>query len=241
MKKTVILIHGYLTDYQDFANLPKTLIKYYDYVVLLTLPGHGRFQDIKRFKVDNTIKTVEETVEFYLKKGTVDLIGYSMGGALSRYIASKYQTINKMVLLAPASKYLSPFLGINRIKYLLNKQNTTLSKKERRALLKEHDKAAYEFLKDRLLKKFSAGNGLTFCKLISTINQEKTAFETPTLIVYGKLDELVPLASVNYCLSKCISSLKEVMYLDDIGHLMLRTAQCQNIINKIEEFLTKEN
>ena len=207
MKKTVILIHGYLTDYNDFVNLPKTLIKHYDYVVIMSLPGHGRHQNIKNFKVDSTIKMVEDEVERYLQKGSVDLIGYSMGGALSRYIASKYQTIRRMVLLTPASRYLSPLLAINRIKYLLKKQDVALSIKEKRELLKEHDKAGLEILKNGPLHKFNPSNGLTFCKLIYKINQEKRSFSTPTLIVYGRLVRSAGIpTSVESCFTASIAA-----------------------------------
>ncbi|MFR7882202.1 MAG: hypothetical protein ACLU5J_12620 [Christensenellales bacterium] len=37
MKKIVILIHGYLTDYNDFNHLPHQLTKLYDYVILISL------------------------------------------------------------------------------------------------------------------------------------------------------------------------------------------------------------
>ena len=238
MKKTIILIHGYLTDYLDFNHLPKELIKYYDYVVIVSIPGHGKFNEIKNFRVDPTIKTVEDEVEFYLKKGSVDLIGFSMGGALTRYLCVKYQTIRKAVMLAPATYYLSPFCVVNRLKYVL-KAKTADERKQIINRLKKNDDATKSVALDNCIKKFGPKNGLTFCKLITKINQLKGDNPTSSLIVWGELDELVPKKSAKFCYKNCSNKDKELWYIDGLGHLMLRTDYEEEINNKIIKFLNK--
>ena len=234
-KKTVILIHGYLTNYLDFNHLPKYLSKYYDYVVIVDLPGHGKYRNIKEFKVDATIKKVEQELEYYLKKGTVDLIGFSMGGALSRYLCVKYKEVRNAVLLAPATYYLSPLFTLERAKYIIG------NKKDENELknLKENDKTSYDIIKESTLKKFNLDNGLTFCKLIYKINLIKGFNPTRTLVMRGTLDELVPKYSADYCYKNCINPGKELVYVKGLGHLMLRSNKEQLIIDKIMEFLTK--
>ena len=54
-------------------------------------------------------------MEFYSRLGYVDLIGYSLGGALVRYLCVKYKTIKKAVLISPATYYFSPLFGIERM------------------------------------------------------------------------------------------------------------------------------
>lgn len=235
-KKTVILIHGYLTNYLDFNHLPKYLSKYYDYVVILDLPGHGRYRNIKDFKVDATIKKVEKEVEYYLAKGFVDLIGFSMGGALSRYLCVKYKEIRNAVLLAPATYYLSPLFTLERMKYIItdNKKGSNTLKE-----LKENDKISYDVIKELTLKKFNLDNGLTFCKLIYKINSKEGFNPTRTLVMRGILDELVPKYSAEYCYKNCINSEKEIVHIKGLGHLMLRSNKEQLIIDKIMEFLVK--
>ncbi len=235
MKKTVILIHGYLTNYLDFAHLPKELIKYYDYVVLVCIPGHGKYLSTKAFTVEDTIKVVEKEVEYYLEKGTVDLIGFSMGGALSRYLCVKYKTINKAVLLAPATYYLSPLFTVEKIKYYTNIR----TKEELAKKMKENDKIASEVLKGYLIKKFTLSNGLTFCKLIAKINSLKGHNPTSTLIIWGKTDELVPKKSADFCYKNCCNENKELVLVDGLGHLMLRSNHELELNEKIIEFLNK--
>ena len=237
MKKTIILIHGYLSDYHDFSNLPKYLIKLYDQVIILNLPGHGKYQDINNFKINNTIKMVENEVEYYLTKGSVDIIGFSMGGALARYIASKYQKVNNVVLLAPATKYLVTGFLFKRIKYIFSKKKKI---KENYHTVLEHDKLAIKMSKQITIPKFRIKNGITFCKLIKKINKQKTKYDIPTLIIWGKLDELVPKRAIKYCYKSSISNKKQIIYYDDIGHLMLYSAREKDIITDILNFLNGE-
>ena len=238
MKKTVILIHGYLTDFHDFNHLPKKLIKDYDYVVMIDLPGHGKYQDIKKFTVDATIEKVESEVEFYLKKGHVDIIGYSMGGALSRYLSIKYPEINKVVLLAPATRYLTIFFPLERAKYIFKEKDKDLIKSKIKEV-KEHDDFSFAVFKSSPLKKFNLVNGYVFCKLIYTINRIKLKNKRPTLIIMGGLDELVPASSGRFCYKNCTSDDKELYIINNIGHIMLRSKEEDVIINKIIEFLNK--
>lgn len=238
MKKTVILIHGYLTNYHDFGSLPKELIKYYDNVVLLQIPGHGRYRTTKEFTVDATISTVEKEVEFYLDKGTVDLIGFSMGGALTRYLCVKYQKINKAVMLAPATYYLSPLFAVERLKYIFNVHNNE-EKVELINKLKQNDKIAKNVVLSGTIKRFTLSNGLTFCKLITKINDRKGHNPTPSLIIWGRLDELVPKTSADFCYKNCCHEDSELVIIDGLGHLMLRSNYEEELKKKIIEFLNK--
>lgn len=234
-KRTIILIHGYLTNYQDFNHLPKNLISYYDYVVILDIPGHGKYKNIKDFKVDKTINMIEKEVEYYLSKGFVDIIGYSMGGALARYICVKYKLIRNAVLLAPATYYFSPLFTLEKIKYV----KETKKDLETNKLFKEDEKLGQNIIKDVTLKKFNLDNGLTFCKLIYKINEYPGFNPTRTLVIRGVLDELVPKYSADFCYKNCINSKKEIIHMKGLGHLMLRSNKEKEIIDKIMEFLTK--
>ncbi len=238
MKKIVILIHGYLTDYNDFNHLPHQLTKLYDYVILISLPGHGKYHNMKNFKVNNTIKLIEDEVEFHSRLGYVDLIGYSLGGALVRYLCVKYKTIKKAVLISPATYYFSPLFGIERMKYLFGGKTKDERKKNYQEL-RDNDKMAYHVVRRHTLKRFKLDNGITFCKLIQKINKIKGFNPTSTLIIWGKLDELVPKSSVNFCYRNCINNKKALVMIDGVGHVMLRSNKEQIIIDKIMEFLNE--
>ena len=226
------------TDYNDFNHLPHQLTKLYDYVILISLPGHGKYHNMKNFKVNNTIKLIEDEVEFYSRLGYVDLIGYSLGGALVRYLCVKYKTIKKAVLISPATYYFSPLFGIERMKYLFGGKTKDERKKNYQEL-RDNDKMAYHVVRRHTLKRFKLDNGITFCKLIQKINKIKGFNPTSTLIIWGKLDELVPKSSVNFCYRNCINNKKALVMIDGVGHVMLRSNKEQIIIDKIMEFLNE--
>ena len=238
MKKIVILIHGYLTDFNDFGNLPKSLIKLYDYVVLINLPGHGRYHNLKQFKVQDTIQCVEEELEYYSKQGYVDLIGYSLGGALVRYLCVKYKIIRKAVLVSPATYYFSPLFAFAKMKYVLGAK----TKEERKAHYQEikmNNHISYRIVRRHTIKRFKIDNGIVFCKLVKRINKIKGFNPSATLIIWGKLDELVPQASIQFCYHNCINANKEIVMIDGVGHVMLRSSKEKLIIDKIIKFLDR--
>lgn len=232
MKRIVILIHGYLTDYHDFNNLEKTLINYYDYVVLLELPGHGAFHNKKDFQVKNSLTYVEKEISFYLKLGTVDLIGYSLGGAIVNYLCKKYHNINQAIQLAPPVKYLNFVLPFKRLAYrfLYHSKNDKI-------LLKANDQITRHLTKVSFLKEIRLNNFLVFRKLIKTLNKEKHQNQVSTLFIYGRLDELVPLKSVKTSFKNCENNNKKLIIYEGIGHVLLRGPKNNEIVYEIKKFL----
>ena len=189
-------------------------------------------------EVIEILKLIEDEVEFYSRLGYVDLIGYSLGGALVRYLCVKYKTIKKAVLISPATYYFSPLFGIERMKYLFGGKTKDERKKNYQEL-RDNDKMAYHVVRRHTLKRFKLDNGITFCKLIQKINKIKGFNPTSTLIIWGKLDELVPKSSVNFCYRNCINNKKALVMIDGVGHVMLRSNKEQIIIDKIMEFLNE--
>ena len=141
--KCVLLIHGFLTNEHDFDNIIPNLKEKYDYVCLYIVPGHETPPHYRDFKVKNTFKTLldcyDKLAETY---EVIDCIGFSMGGALATYLQS-VRTIHRLVLLAPANKYINLQLFHNRIKYLAS------SKQELRKA-KVNDPKIYAYIQENL-------------------------------------------------------------------------------------------
>ncbi len=249
--KAIIVIHGYLTNEYDFECLYEKLNQMYDKVVIARIPGHGQ-DNIRNFTSDKTQQYIcalcDETFNNY---DHVDLLGYSMGGALSMKIASKYN-VNKVVLLAPANKYFSALSFSRRLLTLLKTAKNINSDKdlklkdkigefteETKELLK-YDLKSFKLAYDHG-KYFRVKNGLEFTKLIRWCNKDITEIKQPLLVIWGYLDELVPYESVKYCLSKCTNELKLEYIVKDIGHMMLRSPNVYDIPKRIYEFLGDTN
>ena len=147
MSKICIFIHGYLTNYTDFQGLPKAIMEEYDKVILLTLPGHNHIDSLNNFTKDNVFKYIKQEMEQIKDGNTIDVVGYSLGGALAWYIALNYK-INKLVLLAPANNYLNIFLYSDKRKYLKRIRKYDIETQKRlKDKLRKQEKDALDFVK----------------------------------------------------------------------------------------------
>lgn len=232
--KAIILIHGFLTNKDDFKNIIPELDKIYDYVCLYEVPGHTIPPNYKKFRVNETFETLLECYDnLALDYDEIDCMGFSMGGALGTYLQSK-RRINKLVLLSPANKYLNFKLFHNRLQ-LFKKIMKEKNKADLKAVLTD-DKKALSSAFTRLLPHYSVHNLQTFRKIIKICNQELLAITSKVLIIWGKLDQLVPYSSVKYVYDLAINERKLVI-LDDISHIMLQSENYQKISDEILKFL----
>ena len=241
MSKICVLIHGYLSDFRDFTVLPGRIIKDYDQIIMLNLPGHQDGQ-IKNFIKKNVFDYLDNEMNKIIKdrngnKNIIDVIGFSLGGALTWYLAHHYE-LNKIVLLSPAIYYLNFNLYFDRRKYLKSLKNLSEEEKQKaKANYKKRNKEAFRFAKENTISKFRIKNAIEFIKIINKVKKEQNDIDVPMLLVRGNLDELVSKKSVNVCLKHNINPIKEVYLIEDIGHMMLRTDRADEIIYKIIEFL----
>ena len=107
LKKAVLIIHGFAGGTFDEEPLANHLELNYDFdVFTFTLPGHESVNRIKN-KYNDWIEASEKQIEFLIEHDykTIYVIGHSMGGVIATYLATKYQQIKKLVLVAPAFKY----------------------------------------------------------------------------------------------------------------------------------------
>ena len=121
--KGIFLIHGFLSEMNEYDSIRFELSKRYDIISSPTLPGHGREGecDYRKFNKDDTFKyLLEQFDELNSKCETVDVMGFSMGGALATYL-SQTRKINKLILIAPANYYFNPkALITNFLKYMIS-------------------------------------------------------------------------------------------------------------------------
>ncbi|MCL2821910.1 MAG: alpha/beta hydrolase [Firmicutes bacterium] len=107
MKKAAFLIHGFLTQSQDFSPLLPHLKDKYDFILCPDLPAHGQDFCVSKNRYINSDDIVGFVLSQFdiLKKSydKIDVFGFSMGGALARMLAAQRQ-VNKLILLAPALK-----------------------------------------------------------------------------------------------------------------------------------------
>lgn len=250
MSRAVMTIHGFLTDTKDFGRLYDYL-DFYDEVVPCEVPGHNGKVDFSLFTVEGTFVAVTACYDrLRAKYDEVDVIGFSMGGALASYLAAT-RDVNKCVLLAPANKYLNPRFIFDAIKYYANFQHKTYKSSsgrfhERISAVREGMKPYQRNIKvclkieiDKILPNLNTHTYRVFYKLIEKINKTldvSASIQAPTLIIRGDLDELVPKSSVEYLIKHFVDCKTEC--LEDVGHGLLLTNRDNALITKIIEFLS---
>lgn len=250
----ILLLHGFLTDYRDFDLIIPALNKEYEYVSLYTFPGHLSLEtgttDFAKFTVEDTFKTVESEMEALLNKyDFVDILGFSMGGAVATYLASKYN-VRKLVLLSPANKYLNFSLPLNRISYFVKTvleriTSTKLTLEEKKELdekmgaVRVDDVRSINMAFKKLIPNYNFHTLSTFIKIVRECNLNLTSINCPTLVIWGELDQLVPKKSIDGILKIVESDDKNVIIYKDISHLMLASKHANKIVKDILGFLKK--
>ncbi len=249
MKKCIILYHGFCTDPTDFGALPSELNKIYDHVEMCTFPGHGDNDVIENFTVDKVFDMLVSTFDRLNEKyDSIDVVGFSMGGALSAYLSS-IRTFNNLILLAPANEYINPKLPIDFAKFYINKFKDYISmgtqeEKKQFAIENLHvinnEKKSLEIARNKLLPKYTVKNISTFASIIKRANEHLFEVPNPTLIIWGQLDQLVPHSVLDFYSERMTDKRSKIVEFDDISHLMLQSENDEEVIKEILKFLKKD-
>jgi esterase/lipase len=250
--KAVLLLHGFLSNKYDFKNLIPILEKYYDHIEAITFPGHSVDESYDNFTLGNTLELLFSTYEqLHLKYNRIDVVGYSMGGAIASYLAS-IKRVGKLILLAPANKYFNVKMPFDKIKtYISVFQDLRIAdktydqelKKETREFfdnLKSDDSISVSIAFERFFRKYIYKAYRTFRQVIKHCNENLGEITAPTYIAWGKLDQLVPEKSIHFVREKCINENTIVKIYPFLTHLLLNSKDNGELLEDLEQFIKEE-
>lgn len=166
------------------------------------------------------LKRVEEPLKKLIdQKRRVCMIGFSMGGVIASYFASKYK-VERLVLLAPAFEYIT-------VKAILD----TMEGVARNIIKKpEINQSDYPPLPDHFTS--------TFRDIVSRCKDSIKQISCPVLILHGTLDETIPLRSSEYAYDSIYHLNKRLLILKNVNHRILDDFSYKNdVILIIEEFI----
>jgi carboxylesterase len=97
-----LLLHGFSSSPADFGELPRVLHAEGFHVLAPLLPGHGRSPaDLRGTRRDDWTRAAEEAFDRLAERHEcVDVVGFSMGGALALHLA-RARSPRRVVLWAP--------------------------------------------------------------------------------------------------------------------------------------------
>ncbi len=211
----IIMIHGFGKRRNvEFANLIKALEHDYDII------APNLFD--QRYVSDNVwynwVSRAEEAIIQAKNEGReIILIGFSMGGVIASYLASKF-VIKRLILLAPAFDYATITTASNIVTSAINKE-----KKE-----EEFVKLPSEFYK-------------TFMDVVDNCKEAIFKVQCPTLFIAALKDELIPYTVAHKYYRKMENPHKRLVLLGDGQHRLLDDPATKDVaIELIKSFIAEQ-
>lgn len=224
-----LVIHGFTGGPYEVNPLVNFLKENTDWhIEVPTLPGHGRELDLKDTTYKEWIVAAEEVLQRMTEKfKRIYLIGFSMGGMIAAYLAAKY-TIEKLVLLAPARKYLS-------FKQIAHDIGEVVEDSVKGTL---DENKLYTHYKNKLGTVPMKAN-IEFMKLVRFTKPYLHEVKAPVLIAQGRQDGMVPFKTL-YDLDKELSSEeKELVLFESSKHLICLGEDKDTLNQMVYDFLLK--
>lgn len=221
--ETIVLLHGWGQNIEMMRPIGDRLTN--NHIVIVDLPGYGQSQEPDYVW---TIYDYVECIKELLDSLNIDnpiLIGHSFGGKISLVYASKYDT-EKLILFGSPYKKEVTKLSLKTKLLKTAKKIPGLNKLE--GFAKKHiGSTDYKNASDMMRK-----------ILVSTVNLDITEdvkkIKCPTLIVWGTLDEAVPIEDA-YQLEKLIPDAGLVVYEGCTHYAYLE--RLNQVVNVIKVFI----
>jgi pimeloyl-ACP methyl ester carboxylesterase len=230
--RVIVLVHGWGDDLNNFNKLQLNLSKSYK-VISLDLPGFGNSSSpASGWSLDNFAKFIASFID-KLELDVYAYIGHSNGGAiLINGLANKTIQAKKLILIAAS--------GIRSTKQF-KKQVLLVGAKIGKLPIKLLPTDYQLKLRDRLYKMIKSDAGVnpemieTFRKIVKQdVSHEATRLQLPTLLIYGKYDNVTPL-EYGQIYHQLIPGSKLVV-IDGAGHFV-HLQEIDKVQNLIGDYL----
>jgi len=230
--KEFLLIHGYTGSPTDFGDLGQNLHKTLNCNVKIPrLRGHGKtIKSLDNLTFNDFLKQVEDELKKDLKKGRKIIIGgYSFGGSLALYLASKYPVAGAFGISVPY-KLKFPF-NIKGLVFL------GLFKKYWKKIIPHHEKKLRE---KAVYYDMMHSNGLDLTLASNRyLNKSLIKIDCPTLLINSNKGGIDHFKSAAILEGSINSKIKKSRVIKSKSHSIFFSKQNNKITNIIESFFKK--
>lgn len=223
--KAVLFIHGLSAkkiDNKYFINKMKMHndIDLYSFV----LPGHEN-DEVKKVKYQSWLdKSEEELKKILLKYKKVTIVAHSMGCIIAVNLASHYEQIEKLVLIAPAFVFGSIKQNYKDLDNLIHKKiNEDIGTGFEGVFKKIVSVPRYVVLQYRIMAN----------KNIKNIKNIKC----PTLIMHGIEDNIISIRSSKMVYNR-LTCPKDLVLIENVRHQVFKSVKKEEITKYIYNFIT---
>ena len=200
-KDTIVLLHGWGQNIEMMKMVSDPFVDDYD-IVIIDLPGHGNSEEPKSvYSLYDFVDCVKSLLDSLKIKNPI-LIGHSFGGKISLLYASMYD-VKKLVLFGSPFKKEIEKLSLKTKMLKTAKKIPGLNKLE--GFAKKHMGSTDYKNASPLMREILVGH------VNLDITEEVKKIKCPTLILWGTLDDAVPLERA-YELENLISDAGVVVY-----------------------------
>ncbi|MDL4840145.1 alpha/beta hydrolase [Aquibacillus rhizosphaerae] len=225
-----MFIHGFTGGPYEVEPLANYLREVTDwYVEVPCLPGHGETLQLDSVNYQQWVELAESSFKQVAEKcDKVYLIGFSMGGMIASYLASKYE-VNKLILLSTSRKYISfRQMTIDIGRFAIEGINGQL----------RSNKLFQHYMQKKGLIPVKAF--IEFLKCMRFTKPHLKKIKCPVLIAQGIQDGMVPYKSVYY-LDKEIPAETEVIYYHDSKHHICLGDDKDTLIQTVYSYLNRKS
>lgn len=222
-----LCLHGFTGSPYEIQPITDYLKEHTDWELAVpTYPGHGEVLHLKGIAHKLWIDEAEQAfLELQKNCERVYILGFSMGGMIGGYLASKYGC-DKLILLSASAYYMNPAQMLKDIKEIFYKGV--------KGSLRDHE------LYQRYRKKFMdtpLSATFEFRKLVKTLKPSFGQIHAPTLIVQGESDGLVPRKSAEYIYNTIPAKMKKLCYFKESKHMICHDVEREQLIEEVYQFL----
>lgn len=215
MKTGVLFIHGFTGGTYEVQPLVTYIKEQTDWKVEVpTLPGHGVTLDLGNTSAESWMMEAELALRRLRKRvDRLIIVGFSMGGLIAMYLSRRYPT-DRLVLLSPATKYISPRMLLADVRIMLTESIT-----------RSYTPNTFYHLYDYKLTNTPFRSTFQFLRIVKMVKPYYRQILTPVCIVQGGRDAIVPaiaaehlykkIGSTNKKLIKSATGMHHICYSDD--------------------------
>ncbi|WP_239551103.1 alpha/beta hydrolase [Paenibacillus elgii] len=219
--RVCLLLHGFTGGPFELEPLADYLRQQGYVCVLPTLPGHdAEMRMMRGVQWQDWLNAVAvEADRLSRQYGAIDVVGFSMGGLLSAYVANRFP-VRRLVLLNAAVIYVSPG------KFIRN-----LAQRVRIGLREPWERP----------KSVSLSAPVQFMKLVRYAKQQELPrISVPTLVVQGKQDQVIHPYSARYIYDR-LRGEKELLYMPHSRHMICLEPEAPQLFAAVAGFLDSSN
>ncbi len=223
-----LLIHGFTGAPYEIEPLAEQLRAQGHTVVTPTLAGHGGSRDeMMGVSWRDWILSAERVLlEVLDQHQQVHIVGFSMGGLISAYLAIQYrERIQSLTMIA------APIYTINPKQ--LFRTIAEAIQKSMRAGGRQEDVTRYM----AKVKATPVRSLAHFRRLVQTVKPLVDQIDVPLLVIQGEKDDLVEARSATYIYdrAKCVD--KQVHFFSESRHMICHDCEAEQVSQVVREFI----